>query len=139
MPFLTVEELKTHMPEEIVEVISNGDVSIAEAAIDTAMEEASGYLSNYDFVTIFETEGTARNPVLLMYVKDIAIWHYIQLANPNVDMDLRERRYEFAIKWLEKVQKGMVTPYLPPIVPQDENVQVGKLRYGSNLKRITRY
>jgi len=139
MAFLTIVELSTHMREEIMDTISNNDDSLVQFAIDAAMEEASGYLSNYDYITAFDAAGTARNPVLLMYIKDIAVWHYIQLANPNIDMTLREKRYEFAVKWLEKVQAGKVTPFLPALIQDVDAPVIGKLRYGSNIKRNTRY
>ena len=52
----------------------------------------------YDTEAIFAATGNNRNPILLLYIKDIAVWHFINLANPNVEMQLRQDRYEKAVK-----------------------------------------
>jgi len=44
MAFLTKNELKTHLYEENVDVISRNDETILTAAIDAAVQEAKGYL-----------------------------------------------------------------------------------------------
>lgn len=139
MPFLTVDELSTHIKDEIMDVISTSDDNKPQAAIDAAIAEVKGYLSNYDSAATFAAAGANRNPILLLYTKDIAVWHYIQLANPNIDITLRERRYELATKWLDKVQSGRATPDLPPLVQPTDLPVIGKLQYGSNAKRITGY
>ena len=44
MAFLTPEELQTHLYKENIETIAREDDAIVAAAIDAAIEEASGYL-----------------------------------------------------------------------------------------------
>ena len=53
MAFLTPEELQTHLYKENIETISREDDAIVAAAIDAAIEEASGYLGAYDRKKIF--------------------------------------------------------------------------------------
>lgn len=48
MAFLTPEELQTHLYKENIETIAREDDAIVAAAIDAAIEEASGYLGAYD-------------------------------------------------------------------------------------------
>jgi phage gp36-like protein len=134
MPYLTVAELSTHIYGEIIDQISRNDDSIAEDAIVAAIEEASGYLAKFDIAATFAATGDARNPLLAMYVKDIATWHFIQLANPNIEMSFREVRYNHAIKWLEKVQRGIIVPALPLPAP-DITVQTGSVRWGQARKQ----
>lgn len=136
MAFLTVEELYTHLHEEVIDEITGNDDTKAESAIKAALEEALGYLSAYDTATIFAATGDARNPILLLYTKDIAVWHFINLANPNVEMQLRLDRYEKAVKWLEKVQAGKTNPSLPlPAAPEDGSPLENFMKWGSNPKR----
>jgi len=137
--YLSPTDILTHLNLEIIDEVQDGNTGAIDAAIDAAISEATGYLSNYDVATIFAATGAARNAILLTYVKDIAIWHYIQLANPNIDMELREKRYNRAIDWLEAVQAGKIVPPLPPKPATTNNPTPGKIQFGSNAKRNTHY
>lgn len=132
--FLELDELSTHAYQEVMDEISRNDDSIPLQAIQAAIEEAKGYLTAYDVDAIFSATGDNRNPVLLLYIKDIAIWHFINLANVAIEMQLRLDRYEKAIKWLEKVQSGKVNPpnFPLPAPPVGDN---NFIKWGSNPKR----
>jgi hypothetical protein len=131
--FLSTEELYTHLHDETVDVISRYTEAIPIAAIDAAVAEAKSYLAAYDANAVFTAAGNDRNPLLLLFVKDMAVWHFVNLGNACVDLELREKRYNSAIGWLKAVQKGDLEPDLPP-KPESEN-PVGAIVYGSNLKR----
>lgn len=139
MAYLTVDELNTHMHDEIVETITRGDNTIAQAAIDAAMAEARGYLTRFDTAKIFLASGSKRNQLLLIFIKDIAVWHLCNLCNAGNDIQLRQDRYERAIDWLKAVQRGDVSPDLSAREPKagknDKNNPVGAIAYGSNPKR----
>lgn len=122
--FVSVAEMNTHIYTGIVNAIADGGTSQLPAAIAAAIQEAMGYMSRYDFSTILQQTGNARDPILLQYIKDIAVWHFIVLANPNIDYELRLDRYKHAIKWLEKVQRGDVAPpgWPIPAVAQANNL-----------------
>lgn len=137
MPFLTVTDLYSHIYPEAVQEIER-DVSTTNKlneAIAAAVEEVKSYLSVYDLEAIFSATGNQRNPIICLYTKDIAVWHYIQLANPVIDLELRQARYDAAIKWLTKVQNGKVAPQLP--LPEKEQGEEGEgfFKFGSNPKR----
>jgi phage gp36-like protein len=139
MPYLQNHELTSHLHEEVMEEIDRQDDSKLTTAIAAAISEMRGYLSFYDVPVILATTGTNREPILLLYTKDIAVWHFIQLANPNVDMELRKVRYDRAIQWLKDVQKGIIVPNLPILTNADETVQTGKIKFGSNKQRNTHF
>lgn len=135
--FLSPKELKTHLYEANIRLIQGDDETILLSAIDGAVEEASGYLSKYDREAIFGAEGEARHPLLLIFVKDIAVWHFITLCNAGADLDFRRFRYERAVDWLRSVQRGDISPMLP-ILDKDGDGQPdgpGEYLYGSNPKR----
>lgn len=136
MAYLSIAEIKTHLYEGVVNKISRDDDTIVQSAIDAGIAEAQGYLSAYDTTAIFAAEGAARNQIILLFIKDMVVWHYIQLANPAVEMDLRLKRYEQATKYFEKVQSGKATPQLPyaaePANPGDGN---NYIKYGGVEKR----
>ena len=43
MAFLTIQELNTHLHDELVETITRGDATIVQAAIDAAIAEAKAF------------------------------------------------------------------------------------------------
>lgn len=132
--FLTKEELKTHLYDENVNVISREDDTILTAAIDAAIAEAKGYLAAFDREQVFSQTESERNALLLVFVKDIAVWHFINLCNAGTEIELRRHRYDRAIDWLKSVQKGDVSPDLPTV--QDETgATPGIVKFGSNPKR----
>lgn len=138
MAYLELEELYTHIYEENVLTISRGDDAVPLSAIDAAMAEARGYLDRFDVQKIFDARGNQRNALLLVFVKDIAAWHFVNLCNAGVDLDLREKRYDRAVQWLKEVQRGNVNPYFPPKTQNDTaccQPVIGPIVFGSNPKR----
>lgn len=139
MALLTKADLYTHMYKEVIEEIvrstSDSDSKVAEA-ISTAEEEAQAYLNRYDIATMF-TE-TFESKLLRNKVKDMACWHLVVLANPNINLELFRTIYEDAIKFFEKVMKGLVDPQGWPLrtdntdSPQDD---AGNVYWTSQPKR----
>lgn len=136
MAYLTPTEIVSHLYQGVTDEINRGDATLLQKAIDAATEEASGYLTAYDQAAIFATVDDARNPILLLYIKDIAVWHYLQLSNPGVSMELRMERYKSAVKWLEKVQSGKTNPNLPyRALAADQLIANNYIKTGSNCQR----
>lgn len=132
MSYITIDELNTHLYNENVNVITRLDDTIIEAAIDAATAEAKSYLSAFDINAELKKTATERNALLVIFVKDIAVWHFVNLCNAGTDLQLRQDRYERAIDWLKGVQKGNITPDLPAL-PDD--TKTGVILYSSNTKR----
>jgi phage gp36-like protein len=107
---LLAADLKTHLYPELQTAIDRGDTSLIDTAIASAEGEAKGYLSRFDVADLFGKTGSSRDATLLMFLKDMAIWHFITLANPATDMQLRKTRYDDAIAWLNKIQQGKIVP-----------------------------
>ena len=98
------------MYAELIEVIDRNDEDILNDAIASAEGEAAGYLSRFDTDSLFAAIDDERDPTLLMYIKDIAAWHFINLSNAGTDLELRKTRYDDALRWLGKIQSGKVVP-----------------------------
>lgn len=130
--YISTEELKTHLRDETIQAISGVDETLLTMAISGAESEAQGYLHKYDIETLWARTGSARDPLLAIWLKDIAVWHYINIANPGVDFAVRERRYLAAIAWLKGVQKGDI---VPPGYPLPEQADTSEFSIGSNPKR----
>lgn len=135
MAFLTPEEINTHLFDDVLEAIDDETNTKLKTAISAAQEDALGYLTDYDTTAIFSATGDNRNPIILLYCKDIAVWHFIALANPNCDYEARQRRYEFAIAELGKIQSGKKNPQLPRRADPTPPAQQGQVRYGNSRRR----
>ena len=109
--YLTVAQLvDLHDEQEIIQLTNLDDRSAttvnaarAEAAILYAESEVRTYM---DFKDLSKLESTGVVPVVLRNkVSDIARYH-LDSKRPREDV---RQRYEDAIKWLEKLAKGMVS------------------------------
>lgn len=132
MAYLSIEEIKTHLYTEQVEVITGGDNTLLQASIDGAVSEAKGYLAAFDIKNEFEKIGDERNALLVIFLKDIAVWHFVNICNVNTDLGLRMERYKRAVDWLKAVQRGEVAPDLEKMEPEK---QTGVVLFSSNPKR----
>lgn len=129
--YLNSAEMKTHLYSENVDAISGGDETIMIAAIDSALQEAKGYMEAYDKVAIFSAEGENRNSLVLTFVKDIAAWHFLVLGNAGTEFKLRQDRYDRAIAWFKDLRKGNVSADLPVLDPDTS----GLIIFGSNPQK----
>jgi hypothetical protein len=114
-PIIAPADLYTSMYPEVQTLITRGDSTIAVKAISSAISEVKMYLSKYDLVQLFgdpvnNTAATFTDELLNDYVKNIAVWYLLRLANPNVDMSVAVTYYEKAISSLRAIQKGMAQP-----------------------------
>lgn len=126
MAFLPITELKTHIRTNVSTAITQGDTTIVQSAIDTAVTEAKGYCSRYRIAQLFDNEDAdsswIADATLLMHVKSIAKWHLIGLGNTNIDYEDAQIRYGQATDWLKLVQSGkVVPPGWPPATPADKS------------------
>jgi hypothetical protein len=134
--YISIAELKSHLRDETIQAISGTDDTILTMAITGAESEAKGYLHKYDIDAIWAKTGDERDDLLMIWLKDIAVWHYINIANPGVDFSLRERRYNAAIAWLKGVQKGDIVPDFPvPLESTGDEANTTPFLIGSNPKR----
>lgn len=146
--FLIKEELQTSIYQFQLDQITEGDDTIIEMAIASAIEEVRSYLDInnqrknsdgrllYDVAAIFSAEGSERNPLILAHTKTIAIWHVIQLCNADVIYESVKERYDRAVSWLRDLASGKVNvSTLPQLDPEGENPAANlPFRMGSRTK-----
>ncbi len=134
--YITIDELDSHLRDETKQAIEGSDTTLLTMAIKGAETEAKGYLHKYDIAAIWAKTGDDRDDLLMIWLKDIAVWHYINIANPGVDFAVRERRYNAAIAWLKGVQRGDIVPDFPlPLDADGEEENTTPFIIGSNPKR----
>lgn len=137
---LTVQDFHTHIYPELIEAIERQEEEAPklETAIKAAEIQAKGYLSRFDIPALFGTTGEERDGFLLKLLKDMAIWNFIIIANPNINTEFHRVLYEDAIKELGKIQAGKLVPYgWPPAVDPETNSTY--FHFKSNPRRGTSY
>lgn len=106
----------------------------------TCIEVSTGNLPTN---TTYFTAGDNRNPKVKEIVIDITLYNIHSKTSPRNIPDVRRVRYdgfgnknesENAIRYLEKVQKGQITPDLPVITPTEQNTERWSYGQSSNLE-----
>jgi phage gp36-like protein len=136
MAYLTPTDYTLQIQDVNLQQIINSNVAIRENAELLAEAEARSYLiQKYNFDAEVLKVGTARDPQLLAYIIDIALYHLHSRIAPRNVPELRLTRYENAVAWLKMCAYGDVTPKLEVITPAQGN----RTRYGGNTKNTNQY
>lgn len=110
MSFLTIDDFNTRAYQEKIDAISEGDDTLLQPAIDAAIKEAKMYLSRFDLTDLFGKTDVDRDPLLLLWLKDITLWQFIALANPGMDYEDVMTRRNNAIASLKQIQNSTAVP-----------------------------
>lgn len=133
MPFINKADYAGAIRERNLDSITEFDDNLLEQVHSYAIEFMSGYLrSRYDVAAIFNATGADRNPVILLYAIDIAIYQLHHLINPRKLPEMRKERFEKAQDWLQRVSKQLINPELPLHATPDE---IDYIKFGGNTKR----
>lgn len=93
---------------------------------------------NYPNDTNFFTFGDDRDPVIVTYCIDIALYHVHSRINPRNIPQLRIDRYDMAMAWLKGIKTGESPVFnLPELVLEDNDGRFIKI--GSNTPRSQYY
>lgn len=131
--FLTDDDYRTVIGDDAMKVVSRS-AEIRLNAEREAIEEVSGYLRpRYDCNEVFGELDTARNPLIVMYTADIALYHMACSLPGKMGLEIRKERYDRAIKWLEGVQAGKVVPMLA-LPEQDDSDDAGGILFDSDKR-----
>jgi hypothetical protein len=136
MAFLTDDDYKEQVQDSILAAIL-GNASRPAAELK-AQEQMTDYLNvRFDAAAIFAAQGSARNAAVVMYMVDIVLYHLSSRINPGQVPEVRQNRYDDAIKWLQSVTNKL-EPNLPKPSGSDEGVK-SDVKYGSMPARNPYY
>lgn len=114
--FIEKVDFNTIITTGTLDYLSGNDDEIVLEMADEAVEEMKSYLvDRYNITSAFDMTGSERNKTLLMYGKDIALYHLFSRRHTNQIPTIRAKRYEAAMEWLRKVQKQEINPVGLPI------------------------
>jgi phage gp36-like protein len=135
MPFIIFDDYKTLIKDDVLQAVMDNDKTIILEVELMAQAEIESYLNQrYDVGNIFNKTANQRNPLVLMYMIDIILYHIHARINPKYIPEIRKDRYDVALSWLDKVAKGLLNPNLPRLVNTDNETTGFTTRFGSNTK-----
>ena len=118
--FIEMKDYDATIHQEILNAVTREDDAIVEVCEDQAIAEMRGYLeSRYDCDKIFAARGNERNALILMFAKDITIYHVMCVHNPQKFAEIRKDRYERAIEWLKGVSRLEISIADVPLLDKD--------------------
>ena len=138
--FIETKDYDATIHQEILNAVTREDDAIVEVCEDQAIAEMRGYLeSRYDCDKIFAARGNERNALILMFAKDITIYHVMCVHNPQKFAEIRKDRYERAIEWLKGVSRLEISIADVPLLDKDTLKEKMPFQMRSNPKRVTHY
>lgn len=136
--FIEMSDYPASIHLEILDALVRQDDTLIEVCEDQAIAEMRGYLSGrYDCDKIFSATGDQRNQLVLMYAKDITLYHVFCIHNPQKISKIRIDRYERAIEWLKGVSKYQISVEGLPLLEDSESDSPFRMK--SNPKRVNHY
>ncbi len=139
MAFINDNDYHVVIGENALKVISQVSADVRSAAELQAQAEIAGYLNpKYDTTAIFNPDNP-RQPLIVMYTCDIALYHMSAAMPGKMGSEIRKERYDRAIKWLEGVASGKIVPTSLPLAttttPDGKVVANLGSRYSSDKKQ----
>ncbi|MCR5326281.1 MAG: DUF1320 domain-containing protein [Bacteroidales bacterium] len=137
--FITVDDYSASIRLEFVEKAARGDENILEIVENQAVAEMKSYLSGrYDVDAIFSASGDDRHDLVLMFAKDISIYHLCSIRE-GLMTQTRIDRYERAVKWLTDVRDGKLVVEGLPRLEEAEQVARSEYLMKSDPKRVNKF
>lgn len=138
--FINPEDYDASIHREILDALIREDESLLEVCEDQAIAEMRGYLSSrFDCDKIFAATGSERHPLVLMYAKDITLYHVFCIHNPQKISKIRIDRYERSLEWLKGVSKFEISVKGLPALDEDSTKLNSAFQMRSYPRRNTRY
>lgn len=134
--FITASELNSTLYPEIQAAIARNQTTIVELHINEAIGFVESKLATkYAIREEMQKTGNDRHPLLLKYVKDIAVYFLYDL--PETIPAKRVKAYDDAVRFLDDCVKGnALLAGVNPAPTENNIVQVfGNISSGSDEKR----
>ncbi len=130
MPFFVKADLKYAIDLTVLDSLTGSDDTIIDELVAEGITEMKAILSaRYDVNSIFSVGGTGRHKTIVMYLRDIVLYHIFSISNLGTIPDIRVQRYQAALQWMKDVNEQTINLDTLPL--NDKEL----IKYGSNDKR----
>src|SRR5947207_12315131 len=111
MAFLAKTDFKYSIDLTVLDALTGADDSIWVELSDEAVLEMKSFLnSRFDVTTIFTAVGLLRDKSIVMYCKDISLYHLYSIYSFKNIPQIRVNRYNHALQWLQDVNAQKINP-----------------------------
>ena len=133
MAFLSIDELRTVIPDDVKgQMVESAQI---EQIIAEEQAKIASYLQGrYDTEAIFAAEDDKRNLAVLSHLK-VMVLACIYTVNGRQLNEVTQHRHNEAMRWLEDVALGKITPQLPRTDADGDGAPDPHIAYGSEPKR----
>lgn len=141
MVWLEDNDFRKQIKLDLLDKIIDSDTGLLHDAELAALEEMQSYLRvRYDVAAAFRTTGTDRNPLLVMFLVDMLLYHIHSRLNPRQIPQMREVRYDTALKALKMYAEGKLLIDLPrPDLSTADSTEQQGITVISDKRRDNRY
>lgn len=134
MPFLSHDDFKPAIKLTLLDTLVENDNSIIDEIAAATVEEMKAYLkTRFNVTSIFAATGSARNKLLLLYCRDMALYHIYSRYTVMLMPVIKDQRYKEALKWLEGVRDEKINP---DGLAASTSATAGYVKTGGNDKRV---
>lgn len=138
--FISKTDYDATIHAEILDALVRTNEATIETCEDAAIMEMKAYLNKrYDVNAIFSKRGDERHALILMYAKDIAVYHMFCVHNPYKMSSIRKDRYERALTWLKAVAEQDINIDGADMLPTEEINDNSPWRIESDPFHATHY
>lgn len=133
MSYIVKEDYTSHIRENRLDQVTNYTDNNLTDAQARAMGFVKSHISGrFDTAAIFAATGSDRDPVILGFTIDIALYYLWRAVAPRKIPTHVKEAYDEAVLWLEGVKEGTI---IPEGLPANTNDSATTVRWGSNPKR----
>ncbi|CAN5428278.1 hypothetical protein BH09BAC1_BH09BAC1_27770 [soil metagenome] len=131
--FLLDTDYSTLIKDNVLMQVIEQNLSLLAVCENMAQQEVESYLrERYDMAHTFSRTGTDRNPLIVMYLIDVTLYHlHSRIATMEMN-ETRSNRYLAAKDWLERASEGGVTLDLQHLSDGTTGESVEQSRFNSN-------
>ena len=130
--FLTDEDYDAQIRNEVMAVVSSSAITRQKAELMAQSQMEESLNGRYKVGEIFSATGEDRNPIVMMYMIDLTLYHLHSKSATRMIPKIRLDRFDAAKEWLKLVRGGDLNPDLPLL---DEDTAKYFIRLGCNKKR----
>jgi len=110
MKYLTIDDLKSLLKENILDDLSENDYTLFDQLESYSIGEIDAMIGfKFDVDASFKQ----RNPFLIMTLIDIFAYHFASRMTHTDMQNIKEERYTTAREWLRDIAMGKIVPNLP--------------------------
>ena len=134
MAFINKDDYRFSISLAVLDTLTGGDDAIINELSAQAIEEAKSYLNiRFDTDALFALNGDDRHKAVMMYCKDLALYHLYSINTLSSIPETRVNRYTNALNFLKDVRDQKINLDKMPLNYSEARATV---KSGTNEKRI---